>query len=194
MRIGLDLDNTIVCYDRVFEALGREAGFTDEVIALGKLGIRNFLRQQGREDDWTVMQGVAYGPRMQDAVPFEGALDFIVEAKARGHEVSVVSHRTKHPYLGEAHDLHTAAREWLEARRITDHVSLFLEEKAEEKAGRIANLRCEVFVDDLPEFLSRADMPEGLRKVHFCPGEGAEPSGFEMARSWRELATIVLTK
>jgi len=194
MRIGLDLDNTIVCYDRVFEALGREAGLADGIIALGKLGIRNFLRQQGREDEWTVMQGVAYGPRMQNAVPFEGALDFIVEAKTRGHEVSVVSHRTKHPYLGEAHDLHVAAREWLEARRITDHVSLFLEEKAAEKAGRIAALRCEVFVDDLPEFLSRADMPEGLRKVHFSPGQGGPPSGFEMARSWRELATLVLTK
>jgi hypothetical protein len=194
MRIGLDLDNTIVCYDRVFEALGREAGLTDEVIARGKLGIRNFLRQQGREDEWTVMQGVAYGPRMQDAVPFEGALDFIGAAKARGHEVSVVSHRTKYPYLGEAHDLHTAAWEWLEARRITDHASLFLEEKAEDKAARIAALRCEVFVDDLPEFLSRADMPEGLRKVHFSPGEGAESSGFELARSWRELATLVLAK
>jgi hypothetical protein len=194
MRIGLDLDNTIVCYDRVFDALGREAGLTDEVIARGKLGIRNFLRQQGREDEWTVMQGVAYGPRMRDAVPFEGALDFIVEAKARGHEISVVSHRTKHPYLGEAHDLHAAAREWLESRRITEHASLFLEEKAEAKAARIADLRCDVFVDDLPEFLSRSDMPEGLRKVHFFPGEVAEPTGFEVARTWRELATLVLAK
>jgi len=194
MRIGLDLDNTIVCYDRVFYALGREEGLSEEILTRGKLGIRNFLRQHGREHEWTIMQGVAYGPRMKDASPFAGVLEFIGQAKALGHELSVVSHRTKYPYLGEAHDLHGAALKWLDAAGINGHASVFLEEKVEDKAARISSLCCEVFVDDLPEFLARPDLPVDVRKVHFAPDADVESSEFESARNWRGIAALILEK
>lgn len=191
MKIGIDLDNTIVCYDRVFFALGRDASLPAEVVQAGKLGIREFLRQQNREDEWTVMQGVAYGPGMEQAEPFEGVLAFIERASAGGHELSVVSHRTRYPYLGEQHDLHSSAREWLGKHGIDRAAEVFLEETADEKSRRIGALGCEAFIDDLPEFLGRRDFPAGIRRIHFDPSAASEVGGFERARSWGEVAGLL---
>jgi hypothetical protein len=191
MRIGLDLDNTIVCYDGVFTLLAAEAGLPDSVAQRGKLGIRDFLRRQDREDVWTVMQGRAYGDRMADAVPFAGALDVLGAAKAGGHELFVVSHRTKRPYLGEPFDLHASARDWLNKRGVGQLAEVFLEETAESKAQRIHSLVCDVFIDDLPEFLRRPDFPASTRRLHFCPGGPAEVLEFETVESWAAVGMLL---
>ncbi len=92
MLIGLDLDNTIVCYDRVFARLALEAGLPESVVGSGKRAIRDYLREQDREDQWTVMQGKAYGFRMSEAQPFEGILEFMTCARDCGHALCIVSH------------------------------------------------------------------------------------------------------
>ena len=101
MLIGIDLDNTIVCYDGVFERLASELELPGHVPSAGKQAIRDYLRQQNREDEWTLMQGKAYGSRMSEAQPFESALEFMACARDRGHELCIVSHRTKQPFLGD---------------------------------------------------------------------------------------------
>jgi hypothetical protein len=194
MRIGVDLDNTIVCYDGVFTLLAVEAGLPDAVSQRGKLQIRDFLRRQDREDEWTVMQGRAYGDRMADAVPFAGALDVLAAAKAGGHGLFVVSHRTKRPYLGEPSDLHASALDWLNKRGVDQLAEVFLEETAESKAQRIHSLACDVFIDDLPEFLRRPDFPASARRLHFCPGGPAEGVEFETVVSWAAVGEMLLGK
>jgi len=194
MRIGVDLDNTIVCYDGVFMLLAAEAGLPESVSQSGKLHIRDFLRRQDREDEWTVMQGRAYGDRMADAIPFPGALDVLGEAKAGGHELFIVSHRTKRPYLGESTDLHATARDWLNKRGVGRLADVFLEETAAAKAQRIHALACDVFIDDLPEFLQRPDFPANARKFHFCPGGPGEMGEFETVGSWSAVGERLLGK
>src|SRR5881392_3621645 len=72
MLVGLDFDNTIVCYDRLFHRLATERGLLPHGVAENKGAVRDYLRSIGREDDWTEMQGVGYGPRISDAEPFPG--------------------------------------------------------------------------------------------------------------------------
>lgn len=194
MLIGLDLDNTIVCYDKVFACLAAELGLPEIVVGAGKRGIRDYLRQQDREDEWTVMQGQAYGSRMSEALPFPGVLDFVAAATEAGGELCVVSHRTKVPFLGDPVDLHASALEWLAAREVDRRARVFLEETAEAKAARIQSLGCDVFVDDLPEFLGRADFPTGTRKVLFDPDASVQGDGLEVLRSWAQAANLLLNR
>lgn len=194
MLIGLDLDNTIVCYDRVFARLASEAGLSEHVVGSGKLAIRDYLREQDREDEWTIMQGKAYGSRMHEATAFEGALEFIAAACGDGHELCVVSHRTKQPFLGESADLHASALGWLREREVDRKARIFLEETAAAKAARISDLGCEVFVDDLPEFLGRPDFPAKTKALHFCPGDRRESGGFKTVASWADIAKSLLGK
>ncbi len=108
MRIGLDLDNTIVCYDRLFADLAVEQGLLEPGEADDKTAVRNALRARDREDAWTLLQGLAYGPRMGEAQAFDGALEFLDAARAAGLRLCVISHRSRRPYAGPPYDLHDA--------------------------------------------------------------------------------------
>ena len=100
MLIGLDFDNTIVCYDAVFHRLAVERGLIparppgdEEASAITCASI-------GREDDWTELQGIAYGPRIVEAEPFPGVHGFLARCRSRGVRVAIISHKTRHPYRG----------------------------------------------------------------------------------------------
>ena len=70
-------------------------------------------------------------------------------------ELAIVSHRTRHPFIGPKHDLHEAARGWVDTflRRpgLIDRDGVFFELTKEEKLARIGAVGCTHFVDDLPE-------------------------------------------
>lgn len=195
MLIGLDFDNTIVCYDAVFERLAREKGVPAPVAATGKTAIRDFLRVEGRELEWTIMQGEAYGSHMPEAEVFQGVGEFLSAAAGTGHRIVIVSHRTTKPYAGPDFDLHAAAKDWWGQRDCAGVVSdVFFETTAENKAARISSLRCDVFIDDLWEFLQRPDLPQSIRKIWLDHGgRAAAREGIEKVGSWSEIASTILS-
>lgn len=196
MLIGLDFDNTIVRYDRLFHRLAVEGGLVPESLPVSKRAVRNYLRSIGREDDWTELQGVAYGPRITDAEPWPGVREFLGLCWDAGVQVAVVSHKTKHPYRGEKHDLHAAALHFLEAHGFYDlglsRDRVFLELTLADKLARVGSLRCAAFVDDLPEVLGEAAFPARVRKVLFDPAN-AHPAVETLTRvtSWHACADLL---
>jgi hypothetical protein len=200
MLVGLDFDNTIVCYDGLFHRLARERGLIPEHVPATKGAVRDHLRAAGRENDWTELQGVGYGARICDAEPFPGVKAFLTRAKQAGVRAVIISHKTRHPYLGEPHDLHAAAHAFLTAHGFYDTAatglspeSVFLELTKQAKLDRIAALNCDVFIDDLPEFLAEPGFPVRPWKVLFDPSD-ASPDAVDYirARSWDEITALVL--
>jgi hypothetical protein len=195
-RIGVDFDNTLVRYDEVFARAARERGLVAGSLT-SKLQVRDALRRSGRETAWVELQGHVYGTRMEEAEAFPGALEMLSAWQSRGHELFIVSHRTLHPALGPAYDLHQAAREWMarrlqrDGRPVVDAARVFLETTREEKIRRIAALGCDVFVDDLPEVLLAPEFPASTRRILFDP-EGLHPAGpLERVRAWSELTALL---
>ena len=109
MRIGVDFDNTIVCCDPLFHRAAQEKNLIPSGVGAAKSAVRNYLRQQGKEPAWTELQGYVYGHLLNEAKPFSGVLDFFIACADKGIAVSIVSHKTKRPFLGEPYDLHGAA-------------------------------------------------------------------------------------
>ncbi len=146
------------------------------------------------------MQGLVYGPRLIDAQPYPGVLEFFSAAVRQGIEVRIISHKTKHPFLGEPHDLHAAAWGWLESRGFFDperigirRDQVFLELTKESKHQRIGSLGCTHFIDDLPEFLLDPGFPQGTERIHFDPYSTATPgTGLRSAQSWRQIHSELL--
>lgn len=200
MIIGVDFDNTIVCYDGIFHRVALERGLIPSDLPQDKTTVRNHLRQIGREVDWTEMQGYVYGPRLIDAHPYPGVLEFFRTAVHQGMEVRIISHKTKHPFLGEPHDLHAAAWGWLEANGFFDPARIgirrdqvFLELTKESKHQRIGTLGCTHFIDDLPEFLLDSGFPAGVERIHFDPCGIAKPeNGLRSAQNWAQLTGELL--
>jgi hypothetical protein len=199
--IGIDFDNTIVCYDEVFGRVAVEQGLVPPHAATSKTAIRDHLRAAGQEDRWTELQGTIYGPRMPDARPFPGVLEFFQACRAAGVPVAIVSHRTRFPYLGERHDLHAAARDWLARHGFHDPAGIglpiervFFEETKEAKLARIAGVGCTHFIDDLPDLLAHPLFPQDVRRILFDPhGEHAPLPDGNSAHSWGQLSSLLLS-
>jgi len=192
-RIGVDLDNTLVRYDHVFQRVAEERGLVETGAGASKLQIRDALRRSGRENVWVELQGCVYGPNMRDAELFPGALEAMAQLRDRGHQLFVISHRTLRPALGPPHDLHAAAREWIQRSLPSiDPARIYLETSREDKLRRIGQLACDLFVDDLPEVLLSTDFPAGTRRILFDPeGDHRGNQTFSSVRTWSELARLI---
>lgn len=191
MRIGIDFDNTIVCYDGVFHKAALERRLIPEDWPEDKNAVRDYLNHSGQNDAFTQLQGHVYGTRMDLAKLYDGFADFAQDALARGHQLFVVSHKTRYPILGEKHDLHQAARNFLKDNA-PDLENLFFELTKEEKAARARELALDVFIDDLPEILQMEGFSPATRKILFDPLSRHAGSLFERCCSWSEVSALLL--
>ena len=147
MRIGIDFDNTIVSYDVLFHKVALEAGYIPAELTPSKVSVRDYLRRIGKENIWTEMQGHVYGVRMAEAQAFPGVLEFLCWAHSQAIEIAIISHKTRHPVIGPKHDLHKAAREWVENvlrdgdSYLVEPDKVFLEITKENKLRRKQDLR-----------------------------------------------------
>ena len=165
MRLGLDFDNTIVSYDSLFHKVALEQGVVPPDTPPSKLAVRDHLRRVGQEDIWTEMQGYVYGARMMEAATFPGVVECLHWARQAGIEVSIVSHKTKHPFIGPAYDLHAIARQWIEhhlshqGQPLIPGQQIFFELTKDSKLARITECGFDFFLDDLPEILTASGFP-----------------------------------
>ena len=75
--------------------------------------MKEYIHSIGKNDQWTEFQGKIYGIGIDYAEPYQGAIETMENLKIKGHELFIVSHKSKRPYLGEKYDLHAAAKRWI---------------------------------------------------------------------------------
>ena len=133
---------------------------------------------------------------MDGAAPFPGLIACLNELRSAGHSLVLVSHRTRVPFAGPAYDLHEAALSFLVRNGLLNadagplrEVDVWLELTKAAKLARIGALRCDVFIDDLPEILASPEFPAATRPMLFDP-DGHYPEGvwngrrFAACTSW----------
>ena len=198
MRIGIDFDNTIACYDGLFHKVALEQGLISDDVAINKVAVRDHLKNAGKEPVWTELQGYVYGKRMDEADIFSGVFEFIFDSIIAGDTVFIVSHKTRHPVIGPDYDLHQAARDWISLNLVEDGKELlsldqvFFEPTRKEKLARIKNCDCEVFIDDLPEVLESPEFPESTMAILFDPeSHHSDIADMPVYTSWQQISTFL---
>jgi hypothetical protein len=203
LLIGVDFDNTLVCYDRLFVQEALASGWFAGGPASTKKDVRDAVRAAGEEGEvrWQRLQARVYGHRMADADLMEGAGDFLRRCRERQIQVVIVSHKTRHAGLDpDQVDLRQAALSWMEGAGFFDQdsfalprESVFFESTRLEKIARIARCGCSDFIDDLEEVFRENAFPDAVRRHLFAPQDGALPEGpFTAYRSWPEIADAIL--
>lgn len=201
MRIGLDFDNTIIQYDEVFRQAAGQRGLISPGFPGSKQQVRDAIRRlPDGELRWQALQGYVYGKGIEGAVLFPGVADFLRRARAQGDTVLIVSHKTEHGHFDpDKINLRGAAMGWMEAQGFfTDQGfsmtpgNVHFASSRSEKLGRIADLKCDVFVDDLEEVLEDPGFPGGVRRILFS-SQGATTNDvpYHVCRDWRSVEEVV---
>ena len=197
MRIGIDFDNTIVCYDSLFHKAALKAGLLPQSVEETKLSVRDYLKKTSRHGAWEKLQAEVYGQNIMDAKPFMGAKAYIAAA-SKIHEIFIVSHKTEFPNSGKNVNLRKQARKWLKYNGFTtilSESSVFFEATRKEKIDRIRKLKCSVFIDDLLEIFDFKGFPSGVRKILFDPNlENPHRKNVSVLKSWEAAFQVVEMK
>lgn len=195
--IGVDLDNTLVCYDGVFHSAAQEEALIGPEAPKSKERIRDSIRLlPDGERKWTRLQAIVYGPRMAGATAFEGSEDFLRNCARHRVRTVIVSHKTPSAMLdGKPVDLRRAALDWMRAKNFFARngcgltpKQVFFESTRAEKIERIRALGCTHFIDDLAEVFAESSFPREVAKLLFAPHGATGVSGdVKVVRSWPEL-------
>ncbi len=155
MRIGIDFDNTIACYDGVFHAAALERGLIPAELGrttrIASATISMAFRPQGRFHRTAgLCLRRAHGPGVASYPGFAE----LVECGAATPAIAlfIVSHKTKHPILGPKHDMHARGARlprlheaWWEPTTAMPAENVFFELTKEEKVARAARSGCRCF-------------------------------------------------
>jgi hypothetical protein len=202
LRIGIDFDNTIVCYDEVFVRLAKADGLIPGDLQGGKAEVRDFLRRLGGgEEKWQRLQGRVYGDQMDSGLLFEGVSRFLARCRWRPDiRVFIVSHKTEFGHFDERGvNLRDVARAWMVRHRFFDkdgfalpNDALYFESTLDDKIERIAQLSCTHFIDDLAEVLEDSRFPPATKRILFLNGRFGRPTAdYDVCADWRGIEQAV---
>jgi hypothetical protein len=198
MRIGIDLDNTIIDYAALLHSIAVARGWLDEATSVSKASVRKSLVDaDGNDWRWQRLQADAYGTHVARATAFEGALALVDAARGRGHEICILSHKTRTSQLDPSIELRPGALAWLDAagflgpERIPREAVYFFDTR-DEKVRAIAALGCAWIVDDLLEVLQHPELPEHVARIWFTQGERIDgPPAIVSCARWDELGVLL---
>lgn len=205
MKIGIDFDNTIICYDKVFCELAKTWKLVPESFHGTKRELRDVVRKLPNGDShWQRMQGQVYGALIGKAAIFPGVRDFVATCnQIKGVELFIVSHKTEFGHYDEKRIcLRTAAKEWLDQqgffRLEPPHIkqdNVFFAATREEKIERIKTLRCTHFIDDLIEVLDAPTFPKEVQRFLFQPTDSPLPQGsLASFNHWSQIKEAIFSR
>ena len=193
VRIGIDFDNTIICYDKVFAAVARRRGLVPEDWEGLKTDLRDHLRsREGGELAWQGLQGFVYGKGIGGAEAYPGVPEFLAACRQAGAKVYIVSHKTRYGHQDPDHtDLRVAARNWLRGAGLIDAADaalatgdVYFEDTQAGKVDRLADLKLDVFIDDLVDVFEQPHFPKTTRAILFTRSPPPHPAHCKPIATW----------
>jgi len=193
--LGVDFDNTLVNYDGVFLKTAQQLGLILKEKA-GKRNIRNAIRQlPDGEKKWQQVQAHVYGRAMDEAQLIDGVKEFLSECRRTGVPVYIVSHKTQFAAQDtDKIDLRQAALDWMNAQGFFDPAQLgfskcqvFFESTRQDKVGRIKELNCTHFIDDLEETFLEKSFPARTAKILYTSQRVVCPKDMTAMNNWKEI-------
>ena len=202
MRIGIDIDNTIICYDRVFAHVAMSQGFPVKSNA-SKNEVKKWFHEREMQQAFTLLQGEVYGKFIDLASLFDGVLAFVDVAKRAGCHLFLVSHKTRYPLVGEKFDLHKSASRFLTDNNVISKYNgvgvhsknVFFECTLSRKINRIAALNLDFFIDDLLQVFQHSNFPKKTNFMHFSQdlSKTALTDEFSAFRNWKQILSFLFS-
>lgn len=204
--LGIDLDNTIINYERPIRKLAQELGLglglrlNDSSGLMSKKSLRDTIRKECGDLTWQKIQSRIYGADIQSAEPHPGVIDFIQSCRLAGWKVKIISHKTEFSALDPVRtNLRQAAMEFLKDHGffsprgigLDPELDIFFEPDRESKVRRIKNQKCHWFIDDLVETFLEPDFPEKTQSLLFSEEIESRYLGPQFS-NWWDISSFLL--
>jgi len=183
--IGIDLDNTIINYNSAFIRSALQLDFISEDYLRKKLSVssvispKSFIKNHlltldNGQYKWESLQGVVYGKFIHYAEIFPGVINFLAHCQRRGHTIVVVSHKTEFGHYDKSKtSLRKAALSFLEENNFfvdaygIKKKDVYFSNTRQCKVEKIAELKCDYFIDDLLEVFEEPHFPKYTKRILF---------------------------
>ena len=202
MNIGIDFDNTIAKYDSLFQKVAQTNKFVlKNLHGYGKNELRDYLRSQpDGEKAWMKLQGLVYGKYMLGAEMMPGVANFFLSCKAQNYRIVIVSHKTKYGHFdAEKILLRREALKWMKTKHFFDpdyfginKNDVFFADTREEKVKKIGSLKCDWFIDDLPEVFEEKIFPSDTKRILFGHYNPELFHNITILNSWRKISEKII--
>ncbi|MBI4924938.1 MAG: hypothetical protein HY843_03355 [Bdellovibrio sp.] len=202
--IGVDLDNTIICYDKLIKKLALQRALVslkDKFTPEKLIAFRKKLLEDDKNFGDTQIE--LYQDRIMEAKIYAGVKIFFRYCKNNQIPVFIVSHKSKIYSLkgkgkGRRGYFQRAAFSFLKSNGFFDknrigltgkHV--FFEESRRNKIKRIKKLQCTHFIDDFEEIFLHRFFPKNTQKMLFSPIVKKTNNNFLVFQSWKQIKHYV---
>ena len=197
MIIGFDFDNTIINYKNSFKYIALKKKLIPNNINQDKNSIKDYLKSKNKDEEWTVLQGEVYGEHILRAKIYEGVKDTFNWLLNNNIKIYIISHKTKFPYLGKKINLRSSAIKWINKNLLVEDIKkkiskndIFFEDSIEKKINKIKELKCNIYVDDLPEILNL--LPNNIIKILFSPNNQNQNNKHDFfMNNWNALPKMI---
>jgi hypothetical protein len=199
IKIGIDLDNTIISYDKAFQIGAKLKSLVPKDCSLNKKAIRDLIRKKKNgEIEWQKLQGYVYSKGIKDAVLFPGVFRFIWLCRQRKFDVEIVSHKTEYGHFNSQNDsIRDAATNFLINQGLLNNSKPLINKityknTKQEKIDYIKQNNFDWFIDDLEEIIFCKDL-EAQKAILFSDENHIiENSKKLRAHNWEEISQILI--
>ena len=186
MLIGIDFDNTIACYDKVFQEVAKNQKIVNKNWIGNKTDLKKLiLKSKKGKELWMKIQGMVYGQYMKNAEIMDGFVNFLKVTKLLDVDVCIISHKTKYGHFDKNKiDLRKEALKWIKKNKILDANKVYFANTREEKISLINDLKCDIFIDDLIEVLDHDNLNKNIKKIHLSSRNSSKIINFS---NWHDI-------
>ena len=181
MKIGIDLDNTIINYDKAFNVAS--LAVLNKKFSNKKSLKKNLNSKKNGSKKWMRIQGLVYGKHINHAEIYNGFLNFLIRSNFNKTNLYIVSHKTKYGHFDKTKtNLRDSAERFLVSKNILHRKNnkgfinasnIFFCETKLDKISKINELKLDYFIDDLKDILKHPYIDKKMVKINF-QGRGSK--------------------
>ena len=193
MRVGIDLDNTIIDYN----SLVYDISIRNKLIKIGfakdKKKIKESLLVNGKESEWRNIQSLIYGKEIFKAKLFSNFIDFILESRKKNYFLQIISHKTEVSNLTKkGPNLRKASMDWMNQNKFFSNLEfkptdIHFESTRMEKIKKINSIGFDYFIDDLEEIFINKNWSKNIRPILFNKQMKEKNRSIILCDSWKKI-------
>lgn len=187
IKIGIDLDNTIINYNESFKKY-----LKDHKIYLKKINkeeIKVLSNNHSKIKNWTEVQEEIYGNYIKFAKLFTHFKDFEKFAIKKKIQLFIISHKTKHSQFSKKYNLHKQSNIWLKRNINKKKYKIVYTNTINEKIKKIIQIKPDYFVDDLIKIFKDKNFPKNITKIYFSQNKNKTTLSFD---NWKQIKNYII--